>query len=125
MSIFRPDLLRAWPIGTFFDDESMSIRWDHSGAKITLSCGQFQLDQYPDQVFWTYTIHITSLCANSDIVGVISQARATAQSISDQRVLPSSWHFGVDTEVICEQSASAQRIPADPWQLQALVCPLN
>lgn len=125
MSIFRPDLLIAWPPGTSFDDESQSIRWDDSGARIILSCAQFQLDQYPHQMFWSYTIHVTLTCANSDVAGVSSQAIATAQSLSDQRVLPTLWNFSVDTEVICEQSAFARRLRANPWQLQALVYSLN
>jgi hypothetical protein len=106
MAIFRPGALISGPTGVVLDDECMAIRWDNLGTRTTLSCVEFHLDQYPGQVFWSYNIKIVYSRLDSNIETVISQARTTAQSISDQRVLPSSWCFSADTQLICEQITS-------------------
>lgn len=76
--------------------EPLSI---HLDTGISLSCTPFRLAEHYGQVFWSYSIYITALNAINDD-NIISKAQARAQSLSNQRRLPSCWNFGAGTPVM-------------------------
>jgi len=108
--MLRLDYLTTGADNVELGTDTTSLHWENDNAKLCLSCLPFELDQYPGQSFWSYTIHIALNAPDHtvDTDEILLNARNTAQVFSDQRVLPSEWDFAQETQIIWTRSTRSQ-----------------
>lgn len=124
MDLLRLELLPEALVNLTLDKEHTSLRWDHKSAKITLSCLPFPLEQQFVQISWSYIICIAPQ-TNTELDQLITDVKAQAQSLSDCRILPSSWEFGADSIVVLEPSASPDSWWSGSANQERLLSPLD
>lgn len=99
--MLRLDHLQAGAHDVRIGADSRSLHWVNEHAEIQLSCFQFTLAKHPGQSFWSYTLTIALEITGTTVnrTEVLQNAKDTAQSLSDQRVLPSEWDFAQQTSI--------------------------